>query len=313
MIKLLGLILVGGLIVFLVFNSNRFTKNESENLSELITPLGDVKPPVNPSSDENDQSIDSLLEVAVKNALIGTKGTYGIVIKNLKTGETYYANEHRVFEAGSLYKLWIMATAFNKIQTGAWKEDQVLTEDVSTLNDKFYINPDVAEQTEGTITLTVHDALEQMITISHNYAALLLTEKLKLSIVKAFLEENGLKQSTVGTDGSNPTATPNDIALFFEKLYKGELVNKENRDEILDLLKRQQLNDKLPKYLPQDTVVAHKTGEIGWFSHDAGIVYSPNGDYIIVVLSESQSPPGAEDRIAQVSKAVYEYFESKNE
>ncbi len=67
MIKLLGLILAGGLIMFLVFN-NRFTKNESENLSELITPLGDVKPSVNPSSDENDQSIDSLLEATVQNA-----------------------------------------------------------------------------------------------------------------------------------------------------------------------------------------------------------------------------------------------------
>lgn len=261
-------------------------------------------------ADENKQVENSIADAALA-ALEGTKGTYGIVIKDVKTGEEYSMNEDRVFDAGSLYKLWVMTTAFNKIQTGAWKEDQVLSEDVSTLNDKFYIDPDGAEQTEGTIVFTVRDAVEHMITMSHNYAALLLTEKLKLSNVKSFLEENGLKHSTVGTDGSTPTATPKDMALFFEKLYTGELANTEYTDTMLDVLKKQQLNDKLPKYLPHDTIIAHKTGEIDSFSHDAGIVYSPHGNYIIVVLSESDSPKGAEERIALVSKAVYEYFERK--
>lgn len=263
---------------------------------------------ISPLSVENNQHVGASLKNIVQNALEGTKGTYGIIVKNLKTGETYYANGHRVYEAGSLYKLWVMATAFNKIQTGAWKEDQVLTEDVSTLNDKFYIDPDVAEQTEGTITFTVHDALEQMITISHNYAALLLTEKLKLSSVATFLKENNFNESKVGINEEAPITTPNDIALFFEKLYRGELANQEYTNKMLDLLKKQQSDDKLPKYLPQSVVVAHKTGEIDWCTHDAGIVYSPSGDYVIVVLSESDSPPGAEEKIAEVSKAVYNYF-----
>ena len=33
-----------------------------------------------------------------------------------------------------------------------------------------------------------------------------------------------------------------------------------------------------------------------------------NGEYIIVVLSKSAYPPGAEERIAEISRAVYEYF-----
>lgn len=307
-IRLAVVILVGVVMLLLV---NRFIRSKAKNSVALTTSSVTTQQNViSPASRANYKSND-LLENTVQASLEGTKGTYGIVIKNLKTGESYSVDEDKVFDAGSLYKLWVMATAFKNIQTGAFKEDQVLTEDATTLNSKFYIDPDAAEQTEGTITFTVHDALEQMITISHNYAALLLTEKLKLSSVRAFLEESGLKRSTVGMDGSNPTATPEDIALFFEKLYKGELANKENTEKMLDLLKRQRLKDKLSKYLSQDIVVAHKTGEIGWFSHDAGIVYSPNGDYIIAVLSESDFPLGAEDRIAEVSKAVYQYFEGK--
>ena len=64
----------------------------------------------------------------------------------------------------------------------------------------------------------------------------------------------------------------------------------------------------MPKYLPSDTLIAHKTGELDSFSHDSGIVYTPNGNYIIVVMSDSTNPKGAEDRIANISKSVYDYF-----
>jgi beta-lactamase class A len=83
---------------------------------------------------------------------------------------------------------------------------------------------------------------------------------------------------------------------------------------MIDLLKRQRLNSKIPKYLPSEIQIAHKTGELFEASHDAGIVYSPNGDYIIVILSESDeaSRPLANERLAQVSKEVYNYFNSSN-
>ena len=241
----------------------------------------------------------------------GTKGTYAVYVKNLKTGETFSLNESREFEAGSLYKLWTMATVFSKIETGEIEEDEELSQGIAVLNRKFGIDPELAEQTQGTITLTVNQALNQMITISHNYAALLLTEKVKLSTVAAYLKGNGFTNSKVGTDGSAPTTTALDIGRFFEKLNKGELGNPDSTTKMLDLLKSQKLNNKLPKNLEPNVVIAHKTGELGWFSHDAGIIYSEKGDYIIVAMSESPSPKGAEERIAQLSHNVFLYFKDK--
>ena len=245
------------------------------------------------------------LKTVIENALSGSRGTYSIVVKNLKTKEAYYSKENKIFEPGSLYKIWIMAAVFDQIEKGELLEDEMLSQDVSVLNDEFGISPDGAELTEGTVSLNVKDALEQMIVISHNYAALLLSERIKLSTVRLFLREHGLSQSNLGDP---PETTPLDTALFFEKLYKGELGSRENTDKMLALLKRQQLNDGLPKYLPENIEVAHKTGDIGWFKHDAGIVYTPNGDYAVVIFSESDFPEGAQERIAGISKAVYEYF-----
>lgn len=293
---------------------NQFIKDKANDSTEMANPLTtsvSSSPAVSPTAAENTHAETNSLKEVVDDASEGTKGTYGIAIKNLKNGQSYYVNEHRVFEASSLYKLWIMAVVYQQIQDGKLTEDQVLSEDAATLNQKFNIDPDFAEQTEGTITFAVRDALYQMITISHNYAALLLTEKIKLSSVATFLKENGFTESTVGTTGGSPTATPYDIALFFEKLYKGELANQQYTDEMINLLKNQQLNDGLPKYLPDKSKVANKTGEIDLFKHDAGIVFTDKGDYIIVVMSESDSPPDAQERIALLSKAVFDYFQDR--
>lgn len=298
-VRILGFSIV---ILFAVFFIPGFFKDRPAILGELVKP--------NVRSTQALPSVESSknLEQAVSKALIGTQGEYAVFIKNLKTEEKYSLNEHQSFEAGSLYKLWVMGEAFKQIEEGVITEDQVLSADIATLNRKFSIDPELAEQTEGGITLSVTQALNQMITISHNYAALLLSDKLKLSQIKQYLEEKEFSESLVGSETDPPKTTVFDTALFFEKLYKGELGNSESSTKMMDLLKNQKLNKKLPKYLPEGTIFAHKTGEIGWFSHDGGIVFNPKGDYIIVVLSESSSPAGAEDRIAKISEAVYQYF-----
>lgn len=248
----------------------------------------------------------SLRAVAEK-ALEGTAGTYAIAVKNLKTGEAYYFNEHQSFEAGSLYKLWVLASAVQKIEAGELKEDELLSQSVRHLNTVFGLSPEAAELTEGQVILTVAQALTQMITISHNYATYLLVERIGNPAIRAFLRANDLTGSFL-EDPSR--TTPADLALYFEKLYRGQLSGPEGTRQMLDLLKKQTLNDKLPKYLPDKIEVAHKTGEIDYLTHDAGIIFSSRGDYVIVVMSESDFPPGAKEQIAQISKSIYDYFQA---
>jgi beta-lactamase class A len=248
------------------------------------------------------------LEDIIEKEMEGAEGRFGIVIKSLKTEDLYLFNEHEVFESGSLYKLWVMATVFDYIQKGKIKDTDQLSDSIANLNNNFNIASGEAELNSGYITFSVSDALEQMITVSHNYAALLLSKKVGLSNADKLMQENNLLESELGLTGGLPTITSYDAALFFEKLYKGELIHGENRDEMLSMLKRQKLNNKIPKYLPMGTTIAHKTGEIYGFSHDVGIVFIPQGDYIISILTESDNPSDTEDRIAKISKAVFDYM-----
>ena len=77
---------------------------------------------------------------------------------------------------------------------------------------------------------------------------------------------------------------------------------------MLDLLASETLADRLPALLPEETQVAHKTANWSNATHDAGIIYSPAADYLIVVLSSRgyENHPG--DTIAALSRLAYEYY-----
>lgn len=297
---LLAFIVLPTIIGMYVFNREQFTPKK-ETLAATIAPTPTITP--TPTS-----SISLELERIVQTELEGTKGKYSVAIKHLKTGESYYYSEHESYQAASLYKLWVMVVAFDQIQQGKLKESDVLSSSVKDINARFNIASESAELQDGDVSFPVSQALKQMITISHNYSALLLAQKVKLSNVTNFLADEHLTESKIGQP---PKTTAYDISHFMEDLYDGKLADQKTTTAMLDLLKGQRLNNKLPKNLPAGTVMAHKTGELGPVSHDAGIVYTPKGDYIIVVMSESTLPAAAEERIANISKGVYDYFESK--
>lgn len=286
----------------------RNSSGTARTKSVIISPLAissiapSTFPRMSPRKSRNE------LDKVVKNSLKSSRTEYGIAIENLATGESYYLNEHQKFDTGSLYKLWVMAETFNQIQNGHITFDDILNQDIGILNEKFDIGPQEAELTEGTITLSVKEALNKMIAISDNYSALLLSEKVKLTNVAALMEKSGFGESNLGEP---PQTTAYDIALFFEKLYQGELIDEKNSLDMINLLKQQKIETKLAKYLPVSTVFAHKTGEIGYFSHDGGIVFTKAGDYIIIVLTRSDNPLEENGRIAQLSKNVFDYFQNE--
>lgn len=248
------------------------------------------------------------LDNIVRKSLENAQGTYAISIKNLKNGETYNLNQDKAFASASLYKLWVMGEAFSLIHNGKLDPNKVLTADVNDLNRIFGISTESAELKEGEVSARVQDALTQMITISSNYSALLLAREIKVTNISAFLSNYGFSNSKTGNP---PVTTAADIADFYEKLYKGRIADSESTKQMVALLKAQTLNDRIPKYLPDAIDIAHKTGELDGFKHDAGIVFTPKGDYILVILSKTDNPQQAAETEALLSKAVYEYFENE--
>jgi beta-lactamase class A len=107
-------------------------------------------------------------------------------------------------------------------------------------------------------------------------------------------------------DAALNVTTADDVASLYMQLLRGEVVDADASQEMLDLLAQQQINDRLPVLLPSDTVVAHKTGNLDGLVHDAGVIYAPAGPIIVAVLTEDVDEGVADDMIAQIGLLAYQ-------
>jgi beta-lactamase class A len=283
-----------------------FTILQKKERDNLINPIISS---VSKSSQQVLSFFTKGINQVISDSTANYQGTYSVVVIDLKSNQTYSLNPDRIYSSASLYKLWVMAATYQELNNGRIKKTDVFQDSVEDLNKSFSIASNEAELTTGNVKLTVQDALEKMITVSDNYSALLLTKRLGLPTINSFLRQEGLLHSKTSQP---PTTTASDIALFYNKLYNHELVSPTASSEMLDLLKRQQINDRIPKYLPANTISAHKTGELNTVKHDAGIVFTPKGDFILVMLSDTKDPKVAAENMAHLSESIYTNFTSSH-
>ena len=197
----------------------------------------------------------------------------------------------------SLYKLGVLMEAERRIDAG-----QLHYSDPITIG-----ADDVTEEGSaygpGTV-LSIDDALEAMITVSDNGAALALWHRFGGATIDATLERAGMPDLLSFDAEGNTLTTPHATGTFFQRLARKELVSAAASDRMLARLERQTLNDRLPALLPKQTVVAHKTGNLAGLTHDAGIIFTPGGPRVVVVMTWDAFD-GANAFIADVAAVLY--------
>jgi beta-lactamase class A len=89
-------------------------------------------------------------------------------------------------------------------------------------------------------------------------------------------------------------------------MARGELVSKDASALMLSILKKQQVNDRLPRYLGDGIEIAHKTGDgQPWVANDAGVVWVKGRPVVVVVFANqhrgsTRDLQEAEGRIAAI-------------
>lgn len=226
-------------------------------------------------------------------------GRAAVVVAAGRSSELLYtADPDEPVLAASLYKLAVLLEAERRIDAG-------------TLLSTDRITVTAADQTEsgsftatGTV-LTIGDALDRAIVLSDNAAALALIRKLGVSSIHAALDRERIGYLRFTADGAVTTARA--IATFFGELVRGSLVSRDASARMLARLSRQRNVDRLPAALPDGVVIAHKTGNLGFATHDAGIVSGPGGaPIVIVVLTWDSAEQDATLLIKEIAVLVYE-------
>jgi beta-lactamase class A len=239
--------------------------------------------------------------------IIQGAGPFQVYFTNLSTNQSIYRGSETM-PAASMIKVFILAKAYEDIQSGSLRR-----------NETFTLTPDNVVGGAGILQgrgygtrVSLQETMDLMITESDNTAANLLIDRLGMDRINSYMQSHGythsvLRRKMMDTEAmregrENMTST-RDIALLFKRLYRGQCVGPAQDREMLEIYKRQTDNDSIPGALPQGTVVAHKTGEVSDFRHDGGIVYTPKGDYVLVIFTGNYTPY---ETMADLSEKIYQ-------
>ncbi len=262
------------------------------------------------------------LKTRVQKLIDASGAEVAVAMRTLDGRDELLIDADRKFHAASTMKVPVMIELFRQADAGLLRLDEQLpirNEFHSIVDGSVYQlsvgdDSDAAVYAQAGKTMSLRDLCEAMITVSSNFAANLLIERVGAENVRKTVARlggegmavlRGVEDQKAFDKGLNNETTARALEVLMLKIALGQAVGPKADAEMAAILKRQKFHDAIPAGLPEGTVVGHKTGNITKIHHDAAIVYGPR-PYVLVVLVrgiQDQKVSGA--LIASISREVW--------
>lgn len=216
---------------------------------------------------------------SIKSRMDKLPGHLGFYYKNLLTGLEFGVGEDEAYLAASVIKFPLYLYVLSECEKGNMNRKDKL---IVMTADKM---PSCGALTlfTGDVEVDIATLCRLMIDISDNTATNKLINHCGIDNVNSFLREMGCKNtvlrrllfdSILSAKGIQNTVCPKEIGGLLEKVYRGEFINEAVSAEVMDTLKKQQIDHKLNGRLCDAVPIAHKTGEDDNLSNDVGIIFA---------------------------------------
>jgi beta-lactamase class A len=278
------------------------------------------------------QTLESLLKQVIQQSTFD--GLVDLYFENLSSTEKIHfatmAGEDIsispvdiAFTASSTIKIPVMVTVFKHF--GGDLPDQTVldTQNMISLSDP--VSSDILMSTidPGRGPLIVSETM-RLLGLTDTFISMYFAPgSIPLDLIST--EANRRTDITTDPDSFNQT-TPSDIGLLLEDIYLcsqtggGSLIaafpgkiTQESCSMMIQFLTEDKLGALIQAGVPEGTVVAHKHGYDNEIYHisDAGIIYSPGGNYLLTIYA--YHPSGfiwniASPVFAELSRAIYNYI-----
>ncbi|HET7035081.1 MAG TPA: serine hydrolase [Thermomicrobiaceae bacterium] len=255
-------------------------------------------------------------------------GTFAFAARNLTTGEELGWQEDRVMPTASTIKLTVLAELFRRVEQG----DMRLDERVPLLEEDQRGGSGILKDLQAGLQPTLRDLATLMVALSDNVATAALVRLLGQEQIIATVHDWGLASIEAlfrvpegGDMYDYGRATPRDLVRLLALLDGGEVLAPGSRAAIAAILRTQQYNDQISRYLPYDpyardrgeeqpVTVGSKSGFTRGIRVDAGLVWLPEQRYAIALMTA-----GSVDRTfaaeqegmrlnGRVSRLVFDYW-----
>lgn len=226
-----------------------------------------------------------------------SSGVYALYLFRLNDDSSLGINENEVLQAASLIKLPVMTLIYEKSEKEGFDLDSSYTlrnEDKVSGSGSLYGKP-------SGYKITYRSLVELMGKESDNTAFNIVRNYLGDEEISNYIQKIGMDRTSL----SDNKTSARDIGVFFEKLWKLDLVNQENRDEILSFLTDTIYEDYLPRSFPDEIMVSHKYAREVNVINDGGIIFSEK-PFVVVIISQGIIESQANDFFKEIGKVIFE-------
>lgn len=249
-----------------------------------------------------------------------------VAFRTLDGKAEWYFHADDTFHAASTMKIPVMIELFRQVHDGKLTLDDALlikNQFHSLVDGSVYtLNPADDSETdlykaEGQ-TRSLRQLCELMITVSSNFAANLLIEKLGVDNIRAGVHAlhadgmillRGVEDQKAFDKGMNNTTTARGLEQLLDAIALGEAVDAAAAQQMVAILQAQKFNEGIPAGLPAGTRVAHKTGEITKIHHDAAIVFAPRPFVLVILVRGLTDMKDSSALMIEITRQLYNAVE----
>ena len=263
------------------------------------------------------------LEAQLRRMIAASGAEVAVAYRTLDGGVEVLVDVDKPFHAASTMKVPVMIELFRQARAGIVSLDEPLPirNEFRSIVDgspyKLSEGDDSDTEVYAAVgrTMTLRQLCEAMITVSSNFAANLLIEKLGVDNIRATVTRlgadgmqvlRGVEDQKAFDKGLNNTTTARGLMVLLERIARAQAVDQSADAAMIEILKRQKFTDAIPAGVPAGTPVAHKTGSITKIHHDAAIVYAPRPYLLVLLVRGIDDQKTSAAFMADLSRAVYE-------
>lgn len=244
-------------------------------------------------------------------------GTFAIAVNDPISGFDWNVGS-RPMRSASLIKILIMVEAFEQFKTMQLSPDtSIAFEETDRVGGAGLLQ----ELPAGT-SRTVLELIELMIAESDNIATNLLIDRIGMANINARINALGCADTVLNRRmmdfeaaeaGRENLTSVTDVNRVLTRLHNADCVSSDADSSMCAILGRQTDRCKIPLLLPPLAACQHKTGELPGAEHDAGIILTPKGAYILTIMSDNLTDPErGRQAVARISRAVYDWYWEKD-
>ena len=245
----------------------------------------------------------------LNNVIAQSGAACSVYYKSLTTDQLFY-NYSGQMPAASLIKVFILAEAMDEVKAGNYKlEDEYKIKG----SDIVEGSPALQNKPAGT-KISFGTLLEKMITVNDNTATNMLIDILGMDTINEYIQAKGYEDTVLSRKmmeveaqkaGKENYTSVNDLVNIFERLYNNKCVSADYDKKMLQLLKEQKANNKIPALLPKNIIIAHTDGDLPGVQNDCGIVYAKE-NYILAIMTDGSIDKSKTLKtINQISSIIY--------